>query len=213
MPPFPGASNERVTAMKLYRLIPYEKAVPDNLAGKPARPVVPEHRLTGENETIPRICVSSSLDGCLTSIGGLNIVSALDTAVSCARFSIMTFDGKRLDKKHLMYPVQLCRLDYVYDAIYTDEFWITAPCMPESVTAMYLTDFILRKDRGILYQGEKLRLYMIERSVWTHSPEAAQKTVNKAAYRELCEAAWEILRQHKRDAMKISVKEREGDHE
>ena len=194
--------------MKLYRLIPYDKAAPEDLEGKPARPVIPENRLTDENETIPRICVSSSLDGCLTSIGGLHIVSALDTGVSCVRFSVMTFDGEAVGKRHLVPSVRLYRLGYVWDAIDTDEFWITAPCVPESVSAMYLTDFHLRKDHCVVYKGEKLRLYMIERSVWTHSPEAAQKNANKAAYRELCEAAWKILRQHKRDAEKETARER-----
>lgn len=44
-----------------------------NFDGKTLYPLIPKRRMQLENNTIKRICVSKSIVGCLTAIGGYEI--------------------------------------------------------------------------------------------------------------------------------------------
>ena len=106
--------------MKLYRV---EKTSED--IKKEFFPKVPQNILDGAEDNItPRICVSSSIDGCLGSVpwGGRNVEYILKENDCILR--VYEFDSNDINKNNIIGPDYLYENDLVRDAFIHDEFWI-----------------------------------------------------------------------------------------
>ena len=92
-------------------------------------PRVPENRAVGEEAETPRICLSSSIDGCLTAVpwGGAN----LDVALSNEQLiRVYEFNINDLNIDKLIPPEYLYSKNLVIDSKVTNEYWYTAPVKP-----------------------------------------------------------------------------------
>jgi hypothetical protein len=90
-------------------------------------PRIPEHRYVGEDDTIPRICFSDSILGCIKAIpdsydGIYNRLCLQEERGIPALFSVYSIDEGRLPKDIIRTPEQLQHL--VPDALQTSEYWI-----------------------------------------------------------------------------------------
>lgn len=74
-------------------------------------PRIPKNRMKNENGEIPRICVSKSINGCLTAVGGWKIGD------------IVFVHTCTVDEKHVYDP----SISEVEDACFTGEQWILEP--------------------------------------------------------------------------------------
>lgn len=162
--------------MKLYRLFTAKNA-PYVASDKAIKPCIPRYRLDDEDKTTPRICVSKTLDGCLSSIGPPKILGAFDYEAKCAKFVILQFERSGIPDGHFISNTRLLSLGYVRDAIYTDECWITAPCRSETIRISFLTDFRLCGDGRIALDGELMRVWTVCDSKWTDSSSEAAADV------------------------------------
>lgn len=138
--------------MVLYRLVAGHVPITTN---SNIKPYVPSNRLTGEKAYTPRICVSKSLNGCLTSIGPAAIGTAAilhelcGTSSLCPEeqaqildrlafpYTILTFDIPA-DAPYLIQASQL--ENEVADAGVTKECWLTKTCRPSSVLHQWFID-------------------------------------------------------------------------
>ncbi|MFW6015373.1 MAG: hypothetical protein ACOCRK_02985 [bacterium] len=78
-----------------------------------------------ENNTIPRICVSTSVNGCASAIpyGGLRFKELVETQNRL--FKLFKIDTDKLDlNNHIWNWEYLYKNDYVRDSLHTDEHWI-----------------------------------------------------------------------------------------
>lgn len=89
-------------------------------------PRIPEFRAEGldENNTIPRICLSDSIEGCLSAVpwGGSRLEDLFWEEGSCL-IRIYEFDIKDLNLKNLLPPEYLYSSDLVRDSNITREYW------------------------------------------------------------------------------------------
>lgn len=89
-------------------------------------PRIPEFRAEGldENNTIPRICLSDSIEGCLSAVpwGGSRLEDLFWEEGSCL-IRIYEFDIKDLNLKNLLPPEYLYSSDLVRDALISGEYW------------------------------------------------------------------------------------------
>lgn len=85
-------------------------------------PCIPKSILYGEDEETKRICLSNSLDGCLTSApwGGVQFE---DLSINTI-FRVYEFDTNDIQEGNLIYPEELYRKDLVVDAEITGEHWV-----------------------------------------------------------------------------------------
>lgn len=164
--------------MELYRLIYGHKAM---MSQDIVYPVIPQNRLPSEDGNIARICVSKTLDGCLTAIGpsivGIQaLLSYLSSKGETSRplkrdgtarlifpFTVFTFNVSAncdylIDTQNV--------LKFVADAQKTDECWLIKPCTPSCVSHLWLVDgaielsFLCCNNRRYLY-------YQVSDSVWS----------------------------------------------
>lgn len=86
-------------------------------------PRIPSETLKDENITIPRICVSSSIEGCLNAVpwGG----HYLDYFPECQIIRVYVFETD-----NYLTPEELVENKYVADALYNNEFWILDEIQP-----------------------------------------------------------------------------------
>lgn len=89
---------------------------------KEFEPRIPKSILKGEDEETKRICLSNSLDGCLTSApwGGVNFEDLSTNTI----FRVYEFDSNDVEEGNLIYPDELYRKDLVIDAEITGEHWV-----------------------------------------------------------------------------------------
>lgn len=97
-------------------------------------PKVPSSMMFGENLIIPRSCVSTSVDGCLTGIPGARIEEGAVFYV----YKVRLVRGSKYYKPST---------DEVPDQEYTDEHWVLTDALLEFVYGIVVTD-IIRDSRG-----------------------------------------------------------------
>lgn len=161
--------------MYVYHLTPYT-----NKASRDLKLRVPKQRIDGEEATLPRICVSKSLDGCLTSIGPHNICipflqdmledGGLQQGVGLDKlkfpFILHTFKVRLIDfvQSRILDTPRVAK--HVPDAKLSGECWIVKPIEPESVRIVWLRDSWMYM--GDLELGDELCDYLVfENSKWS----------------------------------------------
>lgn len=166
--------------MIFYKLIFGHKPIS---ASEIIQPSIPENRLLNENHTIPRICVSKTLDGCATALGpstiGLNaLMSALDNDTvdnvikdihagqrMLLPFTILIFDLPN-DSANLLETSDVSR--YVEDAWLTNECWLLKATAPTSVSFVWLVDGLV-EPQFLHSDGQKVTYYTIRNSLWSET--------------------------------------------
>ncbi len=88
----------------------------DRLGDEVFYPRVPNDRLEFEDDTIPRICVSTSVRGCIKGLG------MDETHHHVFLYTPVEYKGKKI-KDHIFKPT----VDEVPDVVKTREKWITCP--------------------------------------------------------------------------------------
>ena len=92
-------------------------------------PRVPDIRGAHEDNIIPRICLSSSISGCISAVpwGGLDFESTfIETSKGYRSYPIKVyeFDTEDIHEGNLITPKELYEKDWVRDALINDEYWI-----------------------------------------------------------------------------------------
>lgn len=90
-------------------------------------PRVPEDRHFAEDNSIPRICLSSSIEGCLSAApwGGSNFDIRIDIGNNSSKLiRIYEFDTKFIKKRNILTPTYLYKNDLVRDAVINNEYWV-----------------------------------------------------------------------------------------
>lgn len=128
-------------------------------------PRVPKGRLdsVGEDTLIPRICLSDSIEGCLTGVpwGGYNLIKdpPYGEAGLAAIFRLYEFDKSKIKKENLLNPQQIKK--YVPDSEVSREHWvINQEIVPEKSYIVMLKDFYI-EPVIIQYKDTKYRMYKI----------------------------------------------------
>lgn len=106
-------------------------------------PRIPESRANEENETIPRVCVSDSLEGCFKGHPDAVVDSEygnfaqllLEKGISGLLFRVYHFI---VDEADVMLPEELLEKGYVPDVLDTNEHWILTECQPVGVSYVCL---------------------------------------------------------------------------
>lgn len=104
-------------------------------------PRIPKDRMSYENDNVPRICMSTSIDGCLT---------AIDTMYTW-------FEGDRLvyvyvcivDEKYVIHPT----VEDVPDVLFSGEVWSTVPTTLKHILTIQLVDYL---DYDIRFHGSTM---------------------------------------------------------
>lgn len=176
--------------VNLYRLI--YGHVPISTADT-VEPVIPQNRLPTENSLLPRICVSKTLDGCLTAIGPSII--GIRTLLNQFPSKEGTTPSLRNNKEaKLMFPFTVLRFDIpanssylirtrdvsklVADAWKTDECWLVKPCTPSCVSHLWLVDGIVELS-SICHNNHKYPYYQVSNSVWSEQSSYATQKFSK----------------------------------
>lgn len=110
--------------MKLYNV-----SLPEDSKIEVFKPRVPSFRAKGENDVIPRICLSSSLSGCISAVvwGGINFENMIiDLGEEPKHYPIKVyeFDSKYISKENIITPEELYEKDLVRDATINEEYWV-----------------------------------------------------------------------------------------
>ena len=118
-------------------------------------PRIPENRMDGENDSMPRICVSDSLTGCFTATSNPSYemysytreeyncpyqhMSYLDILLeknqSGQMYRVYHFE---MDESEVVSPAELHEKGWVPDALETNEHWITANRKPDRISYIFL---------------------------------------------------------------------------
>ncbi|MCK9470681.1 MAG: hypothetical protein M0Q88_02880 [Bacilli bacterium] len=107
-------------------------------------PRIPENRFAGEEEHTKRICLSSSIEGCITAapFGGSSLSENIYAGSNSSKLiRIYEFDISEIERKHIYTPDYLYKKDLVRDAAITGEYWITVPIKPVNSYIIKLTKF------------------------------------------------------------------------
>lgn len=107
-------------------------------------PRIPSDRFEGEEDSTPRICVSSSIEGCLTAapFGGSKLHENLYLPSNSNRLvRIYEFNTESIEENNIIKPEHLYQNDIVRDAEITGEHWITVPIKPSKTYLIKLTKF------------------------------------------------------------------------
>lgn len=94
-------------------------------------PRIPASAACDENTTIPRICMSPSIELCLQAM-------PCDSRCNCLFTGgmVRVYSGE-FDKKELVSPQELFEKNYVPDALENQEYWVTRPViLPSRVYAV-----------------------------------------------------------------------------
>lgn len=109
-------------------------------------PRVPKSRceITGEDESIPRISLSSSIEGCLTGVpwGGFHLINdpPFENSDTIAVVRVYEFSEENIDKNNMLKPSDVVR--YVADAEISQEHWIVNQGIkPDNSYILILEDF------------------------------------------------------------------------
>lgn len=79
-----------------------------------------------ENNIIKRICLSSSIEGCLTAIPevGLGYLNDLKSRGVRFLFYVYSIDESLIDQSNIITPNELLDKKLVFDATYSNEHWV-----------------------------------------------------------------------------------------
>lgn len=128
-------------------------------------PRVPKGRLdsVGEDALTPRICLSDSIEGCLTGVpwGGYNLIKdpPYGKAGLAAIVRLYRFDKYKIKKENLLNPQQI--KECVPDSEVSREYWvINQEIVPEKSHIVILRDFCV-KPVIIQHKDIKYRMYKI----------------------------------------------------
>lgn len=142
-------------------------------------PRIPVNVIEGEDKSVPRICTSTSLDGCLTGIGpnviGINcLLDIMDQNKSfklskpvdiVLPFTVIKFEVNK-NSPDVWLSGKVAKHGVV-DAFYSDECWITKPTVPCEVMHLWLTDGKVI-NHNLLFNGEKYLYSLISNSQWSN---------------------------------------------
>lgn len=108
-------------------------------------PRVPESRMTGEDETVPRICFSTDITECLKSLpdsydGVYNKVFKQETEGVPALFSLFETSGCEVESQHLVTPEVLVTKNFVPDAVKHQEHWVTKELLLTPSSLLWVED-------------------------------------------------------------------------
>lgn len=118
-------------------------------------PRIPRNRMEGENDSLPRICVSDNLNGCFTATSNPSYemysyqresshcpyqqMSHMDILLeknqSGQMYRVYHFD---MDETEVVTPKELHEKGWVPDALETNEHWITANRKPDRISYIFL---------------------------------------------------------------------------
>lgn len=104
-------------------------------------PDIPRRILENENQTIPRVCTSTSIEGCLGSIpdGGEHLECSISEEGDI--FKVFKIDTEKLGLEYILDSSELVENRYVMDASFSDEHWI-------------LQDFLVPEEDAFLIEIE-----------------------------------------------------------
>lgn len=106
-------------------------------------PKIPSLTLESENCDIERICLSKSIEGCLSAVpwGGIHLEDNLNDDGELEIY-VHEFDRKDIAKDNLIQPNILFRKDWVRDAMLTKEYWvINQELIPSKIYKINLKDY------------------------------------------------------------------------
>jgi hypothetical protein len=131
--------------MYLYRVYlgdVYTDKTEDQIKDIMVFPNIPYFLMGCEDGETERICLSESIEGCLTSIGWNRIDIAFqdqtDEDIDCLRIVVLKFKKENLEEKYLFSPEYLTVKNCVPDAEITKEWWYLLPVKPDEVEIKYL---------------------------------------------------------------------------
>lgn len=164
--------------MLVYHIMPYVMDTPKSIF-----PRVPQNHMFSEDTKQPRICVSPSLDDCLTAIG-LDFVGITLTFP----FVIRTYDITQ-NTESILHNDKVRA--YVPDADVTHECWIVQPTKPQNIYLAWLLDADVI-DTTKYIADEPCQYTVIKNSKWSVMPsppsDILKKTIFDIAKRTILEA-------------------------
>lgn len=137
--------------MLLYRIEKYSPKALARIIRDGCSPSVPGNRVAGEDSDTFRICTSTSIQNCLTSLGPNCIATwqLIENDMTIKDFKnikwkplkiiVMRFDTKDIPKEQIINSFELFKRGLVPDAYITKEHWLLEPCHPSRV---YVRDLV-----------------------------------------------------------------------
>jgi hypothetical protein len=104
-----------------------------NMNGETISPRVPKSAMNSENKDVPRVCMSSSIDGCLTAIGGFEVGD------------IIYIHSTEFNKNNLRFPSH----NEVIDAPITGEVWCIGDVSLKLFSKLEITK-VYRRDHNTM---------------------------------------------------------------
>lgn len=103
-------------------------------------PRVPESRMIGENASIPRICLSKTIEGCINATPwGYSQISYRSPYEV---FRLYSFDETKIPINNILDTRAIYNCGYVDDVIFTKEVWImNQNLIPDSISYFKIVQF------------------------------------------------------------------------
>lgn len=143
--------SERVLLYHISRLEEGHRAIQEFI------PRIPKQRAIKEDDTIPRICVADTVDGCVLAhpdaVPNIQFAMGLDLLEETGEigllFRIYHFWAKKED---VLFPTELTERGLVPDAVDTSEHWLLTPHQPNGVSYIFVPaigfeHFIMQNNR------------------------------------------------------------------
>lgn len=111
-------------------------------------PKIPNHTMEEEDDVNPRVCLSTSIEGCLSSVpwGGINLCDNGEMYLGFSDddetiyFRVYEFEIP-MDEQYLVHPQELWEDGRVPDATYKEEYWLLRPIQPINTYVVALHDW------------------------------------------------------------------------
>jgi len=128
--------------MLLYRIELYSQKALARIIRDGCSPSVPDNRVSGEDGETYRVCTSTSIQNCLTSLGpnciagwqlienDMTVKDYKNIKWKPLKIIVMQFDTRDIPKEHIINSYELFKRGLVPDAYITKEHWILEPCRP-----------------------------------------------------------------------------------
>ena len=113
---------------------------PDNPVIDVFVPRIPHRRMLNENDTTPRICLSTSIEGCFSAAPwGADSLSYQPKYIV---YRVYEFHEDKIPKDHIYTTKKLMKEHLVPDAEYTDELWIVGQTLrPDNMYYIILDNY------------------------------------------------------------------------
>ena len=105
-------------------------------------PKIPECRMDGENDNIPRICLAKTVEGCLNAApwGRLQLEDRNPYEI----FRLYSFDEAKIPTNNILDTRAIYNCGYVDDAIYTKEVWIVNQKLkPDNISYIQVISYVV----------------------------------------------------------------------